>query len=71
MPALDLKLMTKDQDLSFQRDPRLLGRAKEIGPLAFPRHLGGTPRIAAEMDAAVTYPSRNQASESGGGPNRR
>ena len=35
-----------------------LGRAKEIGPLAFPRDLSGTPRIAAEIDAAVTrvYP---------------
>ena len=44
-----------------------LGRAKEIGPLAFPRDLSGTPRIAAEIDAGVTrvYPPRNQASESG------
>ena len=44
-----------------------LGRAKEIGPLAFPRDPSGTPRIAAEIDAAVTrvYPPRNQASESG------
>lgn len=35
-----------------------LGRAKEIGPLAFPRDLSGTPRIAAEIDAAVSrvYP---------------
>jgi len=35
-----------------------LGRAKEIGPLAFPRDLSGTPKIAAEIDAAVTrvYP---------------
>ncbi len=30
-----------------------LGRAKEIGALAFPRDLSGTPRIAAEIDAAV------------------
>jgi hypothetical protein len=31
-----------------------LGRAKEIGPLAFPRDLSATPNIAAEIDAAVT-----------------
>ena len=50
-----------------------LGRAKEIGPLAFPRDLGGTPRIAAEIDAAVTrvYPHVIRRQNRGRGPNQR
>jgi hypothetical protein len=50
-----------------------LGRAKEIGPLAFPRDLSGTPRIAVEIDAAVTrvYPHVIRRQNRGRGPNRR
>jgi hypothetical protein len=50
-----------------------LGRAKEIGPLAFPRDLSGTPRIAAEIDAAVTrvYPHVIRRQNRGRRPNRR
>jgi hypothetical protein len=50
-----------------------LGRAKEIGPLAFPRDLSGTPRIAAEIDAAVTrvYPHVIRHQNRGRRPNRR
>ena len=46
---------------------------KEIGPLAFPRDLGGMPRIAAEIDAAVTrvYPHVIRRQNRGRGPNQR
>lgn len=49
-----------------------LGRAKEIGPLAFPGDLSGTPRIGAEIDAAVTrvFPHVLRRKNRRSGPNQ-
>ena len=64
-------LMMQHRDDEFRHNA--LGRAKEIGPLAFPRDLSGTPRIAAEIDAAVTrvYPHVIRRQNRGRRPNRR
>jgi hypothetical protein len=53
---IDLMMRYRDDEARHNA----FGRAKEIGPLAFPDDLSGTPRIAAEITSVIdrVYPRR-------------